>query len=150
MPEWPGGPCPACGEDMPARLIHCRTCRMLLNQDLQEDSVEIPTFIPFEEVASKAELTPRGVYTLCPACQQELRINLKYDGQRLCCKHCDGGFQLETRSQPLKAYYGNCPHCREELRIAPKYLVMDVACKFCNEMIHLHNPLSVPTPDVPR
>lgn len=25
--EWPGGPCPQCGDDMPAKVIHCQTCR---------------------------------------------------------------------------------------------------------------------------
>ena len=38
---WQGGPCHQCGDDMPANLVHCQTCRALLNSELTEDSVEI-------------------------------------------------------------------------------------------------------------
>ena len=54
MPPWPGGPCPSCGEEMPERLIHCRTCRTLLNTDLDPDSVEIPAFVPLQEIETVA------------------------------------------------------------------------------------------------
>ena len=134
MPEWPGGPCPVCGEDMPARIVHCRSCRSLLNTDLDEDSVVIPEFIPMQELDSSAEMTPRGLFLLCPQCQQELRINLKYTGETVSCKFCEASFAVDPDNPGLtiKAYYGKCPHCSEELRIGRKYLGIQVACKFCD------------------
>lgn len=134
MNTWPGGPCPKCGEDMPARLVHCRTCRALLNTSLEEDSVEIPQFQPFNEVDASSELPARGWFLLCPECQQELRINKKYNGQRVGCKHCECQFDLSQPDPdlPIKAYYADCPFCEKELRIGSKYAGAVVACKFCS------------------
>lgn len=139
MPEWPGGPCPACGEDTPARVVHCRNCRTLLNSDLEEDSVEIPQFIPMQELDCKVEMEPRGAYLLCPHCHQELRINTKYLGEIVSCKHCDGRFQVDltTPAIEVRGYYGDCPHCTQELRISKKYVGVEVACKFCSGKLKL-------------
>ena len=46
MPPWPGGPCPACGDEMPEKLIHCRNCRTLLNSDLLWCSFRMVISIP--------------------------------------------------------------------------------------------------------
>src|SRR5688572_22851264 len=94
MPAWPGGACPQCGDDMPPRVVHCRTCRLLLNNDLQEDSIVEPVFLPLKEVETIAFAEPRGVLQECPACGKELRINRKYAGQVVRCKHCAAGFTL--------------------------------------------------------
>lgn len=139
MPEWPGGPCPACGEDTPARVVHCRNCRTLLNNDLQEDSVEIPQFIPMQELDCKVELAPRGTYLLCPHCDQELRINTKYVGEQVSCKHCEGTFLIDLTNPAtvIRGYYCDCPHCDKELRIGKKYTGIEVACKFCSGKLKL-------------
>lgn len=134
MPAWPGGPCPDCGDDMPPRIVHCRTCRRLLNEDLEEDTVVEPVFRPLKEVETVAIAEPRGVFQECPACGRELRINRKYAGQVVRCKHCAAGFTLADVMSPMKgrnAYYSDCPHCQHELRIGAKYLGQQVACKFC-------------------
>ena len=60
MPAWPGGPCPECGEVMPENLVHCQNCRALMNPDLKTDSVEIPEFIPLQEIGSMVEVKPKG------------------------------------------------------------------------------------------
>jgi hypothetical protein len=139
MPEWSGGPCPECGEDMPARVVHCRNCRALLNSDLEEDSVEIPKFIPMAELDSKIEMPPQGMYLTCPHCHDDLRINMKYLGQTVSCKYCDGKFAVDASNFKLvaKAYYGDCPHCNKELRINKKYDGVEVACKFCEGKLKL-------------
>lgn len=139
MPEWPGGPCHACGEDMPARLVHCRSCRALLNADLEEDSVEIPQFVPMQELDCRVEMTPRGFYLHCPRCQEELRINAKYSGEMVGCKHCNGQFLIDLTNPTLniRGYYGDCPHCTKELRIGKKYAGIEVACKFCDGKLKL-------------
>jgi len=82
MPPWPGGPCPVCGDVMPERLIHCRNCRAMLNSDLESDTIEIPAFIPLQEIASHVELDVRGYFVPCSSCERELRINAKYAGKR--------------------------------------------------------------------
>lgn len=139
MPEWPGGPCPECGEDQVARIVHCRNCRALLNSDLEEDSVEIPQFIPMQELDCRAKMKPRGLFLLCPHCHQDLRINTKYAGQMVVCRHCDGGFliDLTNPTMVIKAYYGDCPHCTKELRIGKKYVGVEVVCKFCDGKLKL-------------
>lgn len=139
MPEWPGGPCPECGEDMPARVVHCRECRALLNSDLEEDSVEMPQFIPMQEIDCKVEMSPRGMYLLCPHCHDDLRINMKYVGQTVSCKHCSGAFVIGLASPKMvvKAYFGDCPHCGKELRIGKKYVGVEVVCKFCDGKLKL-------------
>ncbi len=52
MPAWPGGACPDCGDHMPANLITCQTCRALLNSELKVSFVDIPEFIPLQEVSA--------------------------------------------------------------------------------------------------
>ena len=133
MPPWPGGPCPSCGEEMPERLIHCRTCRTLLNTDLEPDSVEIPEFVPLQEIDSFQQLAVRGYYLLCPHCTRELRINRKLAGHPVTCKHCTGEFQLDFTQNRLEkvGIYVRCPQCNERLRMSLKYVGTKVACKGC-------------------
>ncbi len=138
MPAWPGGPCPKCGEYMPEHLIHCRTCRELLNEDLKQDSVEIPSFIPMQEIESMIEVHATGFHVECPNCNRELRISRKYAGQRVKCKFCRGQFRLNLSEKSLNvhAFFAQCPHCDEELRASRKYLGAKVACKICGGKIH--------------
>ena len=75
MPNWPGGDCPSCGEWMPQNQVRCRNCRTLLNEDLKPDSVEIPEFVPLQEVDSMVEVSPSGYYILCPHCDKETEYN---------------------------------------------------------------------------
>ena len=139
MPPWPGGPCPACGDEMPERLIHCCNCRTLLNSDLEPDSVEIPEFVPLQEIESVAELPLRGYYVLCPHCSRELRVNRKFVGKQVTCKQCTGAFVLDFERDSgaggkiqMVGIYVHCPHCSERLRMSPKYLGIKVACKSCS------------------
>jgi hypothetical protein len=119
---------------MPPLMVHCRTCRRLLNDDLEEDTVVEPTFVPLKELTTVMIAEPRGVYEQCPACGRELRISRKYAGHVVRCKHCAAGFTLSNEITPRigrRAYYSDCPHCRRELRVGTKYLGQQVACKFC-------------------
>ena len=136
MPAWPGGPCPQCGENMPENLIHCQTCRALLNDELKADSVQIPEFIPLQEIESMVQLVLNGNYVLCSSCDKELRIHNKYIGQRVQCKFCKTPFTYDEKVE-VKAMYGHCPHCQEEVRAALKYSGMKVACKHCDGKIQL-------------
>ena len=135
MPPWPGGPCPECGEVMPERIIHCRNCRTLLNSDLEPDSVEIPMFVPLQEIDSFVELPIRGYYVQCPHCSRELRVNKKFIGKRVTCKQCSGDFVLDFTDSKRKieknGIYVYCPHCSDRLRMSTKYLGVKVACKSC-------------------
>ncbi len=133
MPPWPGGPCPVCGEDMPERMIHCRNCRTLLNSDLESDSVEIPTFVPLKEIDSCVELKVRGYYINCPQCSRELRVNGKFVGKSVTCKHCEGSFVLDFSGEGLQpaGIYVYCPHCSDRLRMSVKYVGVKVACRSC-------------------
>lgn len=139
MPIWPGGPCPNCGEDMPENLIRCITCRTVLNSDLEPDSVEVPSFFELQELACMIELNPRGYFIQCPDCSRELRINGKYFGQTVSCKHCDGRFLFSPNSEKIRfdAFYADCPHCKKELRMSSRYHGQKVACKFCGGKIQL-------------
>ncbi|GAB4135222.1 MAG: hypothetical protein Tsb009_01290 [Planctomycetaceae bacterium] len=139
MPAWTGGPCPQCGEEMPEMLIHCQSCRALLNPELESDSVEIPAFIPLPEIELMKNAQLIGFYIACPDCQRELRIHHKYVGQKVACKHCAGQFPLELADPRISvvAFYTACPHCTEELRANPKYLGARVACKHCDGKIQL-------------
>jgi len=134
--EWPGGPCPQCGEDMPARLVHCRSCRALLNSELTEDSIEIPSFFSLPEISVTASATPRGHYVSCPGCLQELRIHSKYKGLKVQCKHCQHAFPYDAAVEIRAAYMG-CPHCQQEIRAGLKYLGHKVVCKHCGGHIQL-------------
>lgn len=138
MPAWPGGPCPKCGEDMPANLVHCQMCRALLNDDFDLSSVEIPTFVPLQEIATMFDVEPAGYYIACPSCHEELRINRKYVGQHVQCKHCHAPFDFTPAALNGRYYvYADCPHCSEELRAAQKYIGQRVACKHCGGQIRL-------------
>ena len=128
---WQGGPCHQCGDDMPANLIHCQTCRALLNSELTEDSVEIPAFVPLKEIDPTQIVTPRGHYVECPGCSEELRISARYKGAAVACRFCDHGFTYDS-SVMVTALYSNCPHCEKELRAATKYTGQNVACRFCS------------------
>jgi len=121
---------------MPARVVHCRTCRHLLNTELTEDSVEIPHFVPLPEIAVIAAAPPRGHYVECPGCHQELRIHVKYRGQRVQCKHCEQQFRYDD-SVAVRAMYTQCPHCQNEIRASAKYIGRKAACKYCGGHIEL-------------
>ena len=135
MQIWPGGPCPGCGEEMPAKMVHCRECRTLLNPDLSDPSVHMPVFEPLEELnPADAEpgddVEPRGEYTPCPACGEELRVAMKYAGKRVACKHCDTPLTADDDAR-RRAFYADCPHCEQEIRVAAKYAGKLVGCKKC-------------------
>ena len=134
MPAWPGGPCPECGEVMPANLVRCVTCRALLNHELVVPEVVTPEFVPLPEVAVVVESSIIGFFVECPHCKQELRINAKYNGNYVACKFCKGQFEFRLKPPRVRclAFYANCPHCSKELRAAEKYKGVNVACKFCN------------------
>lgn len=133
---WPGGPCPQCGDDMPARLIHCRTCRALLNTELTEDSVEMPVFVPLPELAVISAAPPKGHYLECPGCHEELRVHAKYRGQKVQCKHCQQPFRYDD-TVVLTAMYTQCPHCQNEIRASAKYIGSKVSCRFCGGHLEL-------------
>ena len=139
MPAWPGGPCPQCGEDMPANLVPCQPCRELLNDDLEHDTVEIPAFHPLKELAVCCDAYPVGYFFQCPDCRKELRVHKKYLGKQVCCKFCQAPFALKIDASKAisQGFYTSCPHCRQELRIAHKYLGTVAACKFCKGHIQL-------------
>jgi len=139
MPAWPGGPCPSCGDDMPPNMIHCRSCRALLNSELERDSVEIPEFVPLQEIEAVVEIAPIGFFVQCPLCAQELKINRKYLGQRVQCKFCTSDFLLDPMDPSVKGadVYSKCPHCEQELRFAQKYVGVRVACRFCSGKIQV-------------
>jgi len=133
---WPGGPCPQCGDEMPARLVHCRSCRAMLNSELTEDSIVIPDFFMLPEVTDLKSAASRGCYIPCPGCSEELRIHNKYRGQRVQCKHCNRPFVYGPQI-PVHATYMPCPHCEQEIRAAVKYLGSKVACLHCSGHIEL-------------
>lgn len=87
------------------------------------------------------ELAPRGYFLQCPECTRELRINGKYIGQMVSCKHCEGRFQFSIDSPTIEveAFYADCPHCKKELRMSRRYQGEKVACKFCGGKIQLIN-----------
>ncbi|APZ96960.1 hypothetical protein Fuma_06636 [Fuerstiella marisgermanici] len=135
---WQGGPCPNCGEDVPANVVHCVNvkCRMLLNSELTEDSIEIPEFIPLPEIQEMKNARARGHYIRCGGCSEELRINAKYAGATVQCRHCDHTFEYTPVVERI-AMYMNCPHCSEEIRASMKYAGQKVACRFCKGALQL-------------
>lgn len=139
MPAWPGGPCPECGEDMPAKVIRCAGCRALLNADLELPEVSAPQFVPLKEIQTVMQTAPTGYYVTCPNCRKELRIHSKYAGRGVACRFCDSPFQFQlgAPSAQVVAFYLNCPHCSRELKAAAKYLGAKVACKHCNGSIQI-------------
>ncbi len=127
---------------MPERLIHCRNCRTLLNTDLEPDSVEIPEFVPLQEIEAAVDLPIRGYYIICPHCARELRINRKFLGKRVTCKQCTGDFVLNFDDGAGKiekvGIYVYCPHCSDRLRMSAKYVGIKVACKSCTGRLMAH------------
>lgn len=134
---WKGGACPGCGEDMPANVVHCIQCRMLLNSELSEDSIEIPEFIPLPEIQEMKNASARGHYIRCDGCSEELRINAKYIGARVQCRHCNYTFAYDGTVERV-ALYTNCPHCSEEIRASMRYAGQKVACRFCKGPLQLN------------
>lgn len=139
MPAWPGGPCPDCGDIMPLNLIHCQTCRAMLNSDFIHGPLKQPQFQPLPEIDTMQQVMPVGHYVGCPSCQKELRISGKYLGQNVQCKFCNHPFAFSQATPSLiwNAIYTNCPHCEKELRAARKYVGNRVACNFCNGPVML-------------
>ena len=139
MAAWLGGPCPECGDEMPANLVRCATCRALLNDDLQVREISVAEFAPLKEIESVIEATPKGYFVTCTSCQKELRIHGKYAGQNVACRFCDSQFQfrVEPPSPSVVAFFLDCPHCSQELKAAAKYLRARVACKHCDGAIQL-------------
>ena len=133
---WEGGPCPQCGDDMPARLVHCRSCRAMLNSELSDDSIVIPEFFPLPEVSELPVARPRGSYVTCPGCSEDLRIHRKYQGLKVQCKHCERTFLFGPQSA-VTAVYMPCPHCQRELRASLKYLGSKVSCLHCSGHLEL-------------
>jgi Zn finger protein HypA/HybF involved in hydrogenase expression len=123
---------------MPPRVIHCQSCRALLNSELSEDSIEIPAFVPLPEIAVIAAASAKGHYVLCPGCNEELRIHSKYKGLKVQCKHCNVPFTYRD-TVIVKAFYTPCPHCKNELRADPKYMGHKVVCKHCDGHIQLQS-----------
>jgi Zn finger protein HypA/HybF involved in hydrogenase expression len=114
------------------------TCRALLNSELSEDSIEIPAFVPLQELAVIAAAAAQGHYVLCPGCRQELRIHAKYKGLKVQCKHCSQPFTYGPDVE-VKALYTPCPHCKSELRAAMKYQGYKVVCKHCDGHIQFQS-----------
>lgn len=124
---------------MPPNLVHCQECRALLNESLEFETAEIPTFVPLQEIGTMHDAEPRGHYCLCPSCSKELRINRKYVGVQVQCKHCSAPFlfSLTDPKVQVPAHFFECPHCAKEIRASAKYVGTTVACKFCSGHIHL-------------
>jgi len=135
---WQGGPCPSCGDDMPANLVHCQSCRALLNSELTEDSVEIPKFVPLKEIDPTQIVAANGHYVECPGCQEELRINRKYQGAAVACRFCQHSFGYDE-AVTVTAVYSDCPHCQKELRASLKYTDQNVACRHCSGALMMTN-----------
>ena len=115
----------------------------MLNTDLESDSIEIPKFVPLQEITSYITLPVRGYFIVCPSCQRELRINSKYSGKKVSCKHCNASFRFNPDVEfqgELPQVYVNCPHCEERLRVARKYLGAKVACKGCKGELVVADP----------
>ena len=121
---------------MPPRVIHCQTCRALLNSELSEDSIEIPAFFALPELPTLPTAAPRGHYVSCPGCRQELRIHAKYRGMKVQCKHCDQPFLYDAGITVLAAYMP-CVHCQQEIRAGLKYLGHKVVCRHCGGHLEL-------------
>ena len=146
MPAWPGGPCPECGDDMPARMIRCRTCRALLNSELVPREIEYPEFVPLKEVLAVVDVPMRGDFIRCPKCSRELRISIKFRGKKFSCRHCDHPFDLNVGTPAVTrlGVYAPCPHCTQELRAAERFIGMNVSCKFCDGAIRIVESTTAP------
>ena len=127
---WPGGPCPNCGEDMPARLVRCRDCRELLNTGLVAREIEAPSHFDLVELDARADVPPRAERTRCPSCANTLKVALHYAGKRVACKHC-GGQLTAGVPEARSAWVCDCPHCAKEVRVPANLAGELVGCKFC-------------------
>jgi hypothetical protein len=112
------------------------TCRAMLNSELNDDSIEVPVFIPLPEIHDMKTARARGHYVRCGGCSEELRINLKYNGATVQCRHCEHTFPYNSKVERI-AMYANCPHCSEEIRASMRYVGQKVACRFCNGPLQL-------------
>jgi hypothetical protein len=144
MGAWPGGNCPECGDQMPARVIRCATCRALLNSDLAIKPIIPPEFVPLPEISATTDVPLKGVYVSCPACTRELRVGSQFIGQRVQCRFCDHEFDLNRDVMPVEAGYAQCPHCTQELRAAKRFFGVKVSCRFCQGSIRLIDPAAKP------
>lgn len=150
MPPWSGGPCPDCSEYMPANLIHCQTCRALLNPDLDPNQIEIPEFMPLREIEHEDEIETEivevaalGYFINCMTCEQELKVSKRFIGEQVQCKHCETQFRLAMNAIDINwlGIYTDCPHCDKRIRAARRYLGSVVACNFCSGQIELNETL---------
>lgn len=140
MPAWPGGPCPECGDVMPANLVRCAVCRALLNTDLTPRTIYAPDFAPLPELRATTDVELLGCFVNCPECRQVLRVGRQFFGKHVQCKHCSAAFHCEPASEngvPCNTVYLSCPKCSKELRADRKYVGERVACKFCGEGLRI-------------
>ncbi len=139
MTAWNGGPCPDCGEEMPARVVRCRCCGAILNDQLRPPPVRPPEPVILPEITMATTVIPKAYLIGCPNCEQEIRIAAKYLLKKVACRHCDAPFVFDRSSPVIRkiAFFVDCPHCGEELKAAEKYLEKKVACKHCDQPIHL-------------
>ncbi|MFN5298655.1 MAG: zinc-ribbon domain-containing protein [Planctomycetaceae bacterium] len=112
----------------------------MLNTDLESDSIEIPEFVPLQEISAEVRIPVRGYFLDCPSCERELRINARFDGKKVSCKHCAKGFRFQATPDGQAgqlSVYVYCPHCRERLRMASKYVGVKVRCKHCSGQLEV-------------
>ena len=131
MPVWNGGLCPGCGEEVPAKVLRCPSCRELLDPELSAHEIQAPEFAPLAEVAGPAIVRPKAERTRCPGCGEELRIAAKYAGVPVACKKC-GEPMTAGAPEHRVAFLADCPHCQQEIRVGTRYLGQLVCCKFCD------------------
>ena len=149
MPAWPGGPCPDCGEVMPANLLRCQTCRAWLNEDLRRDEPDVPEPFALPEITSEPVpqvAQPSGHYVICPACRRELRVADRFVGQVVACRFCSEPFEIAIGPEadpPRVAFYLDCPHCEREIRARSKYMGQKVLCKHCDGPVQIEESAQV-------
>lgn len=126
---------------MPERLIHCQSCRALLNPDLEVEHAPIPEFEPLPELECMVDAHPKGYFVHCSACDRELRVASRFRGMRLSCKFCDASFDFDPAraDERYVAFQVACPHCRRDLRASWKYLGSKLICKHCSGQLRLVN-----------
>ena len=147
MAAWTGGPCPECGDEMPANMLRCMTCRAWLNPELRRPEPAVPEFRPLPEIEAGGggdaggirSAAPEGHFVVCPACRRELRVGHQYAGRQVACRFCDNRFPMtfgkgETRRLGV---YVRCWSCGDELRAAAKYLGREVICKHCDSRMRI-------------
>jgi chromosome segregation ATPase/ribosomal protein L37AE/L43A len=108
----------------------------------------------------------RHFVTHCPSCAAGLRVNRKYDGLAVVCKHCGQTFVAIDANKPtssssvdLPAYSPDppaesaeritvlCPSCRATLSVRRVYIGASVKCKQCQQIFPVSEPpavLSIP------